>query len=88
MEIFLQSVFAAMRLQVSHQPHHRVLLGERIRKCRRTRKLTQEKAAEAAMVDSKYFGEVERGETTISVDRLVQVASALGTTVKELTRDF
>lgn len=77
-----------MRLQANKQPLHRTLLGQRIRKHRLRRKMTQEKTAEVAMVDAKYFGEVERGETTISLDRLVNVATALGTTVRELTRDF
>ena len=77
-----------MRLQANQQPLHRTLLGQRIRKHRLRAKLTQEKASEAAMLDAKYFGEVERGETTISIDRLVNVATALGTTVRELTRDF
>lgn len=77
-----------MRLQANQQPLHRTLLGQRIRKHRRMKKLTQEKASEAAMLDAKYFGEIERGETTISIDRLVNIAKALGTTVRELTRDF
>lgn len=77
-----------MRLQANQQPLHRTLLGQRIRKHRRIKKMTQEEASEAAMLDAKYFGEVERGETTISIDRLVNIATALGTTVRELTRDF
>jgi len=77
-----------MRLQANQQPLHRTLLGQRIRKHRLRRKMTQETAAEAAMLDAKYFGEVERGETTISIDRLVNIATALETTVRELTRDF
>lgn len=77
-----------MRLQANQQPLHRTLLGQRIRRHRHRRKMTQEKASEAAMLDAKYFGEVERGETTISIDRLVNIATALETTVRELTRDF
>lgn len=77
-----------MRLRTNQQPLHRTLLGQRIRKHRLRKKMTQEKAAETAMLDAKYFGEVERGETTISIDRLVNIANALGTTVRELTRDF
>jgi transcriptional regulator with XRE-family HTH domain len=77
-----------MRLQANQQPLHRTLLGQRIRKHRLRKKLTQEKTAEAAMLDAKYFGEVERGEAAISIDRLVNIAAALGTTVRELTRDF
>lgn len=50
--------------------------------------MTQEDVAEFAMLDAKYFGEVERGEITISVDRLVLIAAVLGTSVRGLTRDF
>lgn len=77
-----------MRLQAQERPAFRILLGARIRKHRLSKKMTQEQAAELSNLDPKYFGEVERGETTISIDRLYILSQALGTSVRELTRDF
>lgn len=77
-----------MRLQAHERPRFRLFLGNKIRKQRLSKKMTQEQAAEVSMLDPKYFGEVERGETAISVDRLYAISKALGTSVRELTRDF
>jgi len=48
----------------------------------------QEQAGELPTLDPKYFCKVERGETTISIDRLYALSKALGTNVRELTREF
>jgi len=48
----------------------------------------QEQAGELPTLDPKYFCKVERGETTISIARLYALSKALGTNVRELTRDF
>jgi len=50
--------------------------------------MTQENLGEAAELNPKYIGEVERMEKTISVDALARVAAALNVRVRDLVRDF
>ena len=50
------------------------LFGKRIRAIRKAARITQEKAAEAAHLNPKYLGEIERGEKRPSF----QVILALG----------
>jgi transcriptional regulator with XRE-family HTH domain len=52
-------------------------LGQKIRELRTKRGLSLDKLAEAANVNDKYLGEVERGQTNISVGKLCQIAAAL-----------
>jgi XRE family transcriptional regulator, regulator of sulfur utilization len=61
-------------------------LGENIRTARRQAGLSQEKLAEKADLNSAYLSDVERGEENVSVDTLIRIAKALGTTAHELTR--
>ena len=49
--------------------------------------MTQEKLGEAADLNPKYVGEVERMEKTISVDALARVAAALKVRLRDLMRD-
>jgi transcriptional regulator with XRE-family HTH domain len=56
---------------------HRKVLAEAIRFYRKRGQLTQEKLGEAASLNPKYIGEVERCEKTISVDALARIAVAL-----------
>jgi DNA-binding XRE family transcriptional regulator len=56
---------------------HRKTLAEAIRFYRKRLKITQEQLGELADLNSKYIGEVERCEKTISVDALARVATAL-----------
>jgi transcriptional regulator with XRE-family HTH domain len=67
---------------------HKKILGETIRRYRKKANLTQEKLAELADLNPKYIGELERGENTISVAKLVFVAKALGVRVRDLVRDI
>jgi transcriptional regulator with XRE-family HTH domain len=64
----------------------RKVLGERLRTLRKDRQLSQESLGRAAMLSGKFIGEVERGETSISVDSLYHVAAALKVPLTELTR--
>lgn len=70
---------------VPAQPAHRKLLGNAIRHYRKKAKMTQEKLGEAASLNPKYIGEVERAEKTISVDALVRISQALGVSVSDIT---
>lgn len=60
------------------------LLGESLRKWRKAKGFTQEQLAEAADLNPKYIGEVERGEKTISVESLNRIAKALQIRVRKL----
>ena len=70
------------------RPAHRKALGQAIRHYRKKAKMTQERLGEAAELNPKYIGEVERMEKTISVDALARVATALKVRVRDLVRDL
>lgn len=53
------------------------LFGKRIRTIRKAAKMTQEKAAEEAHLNSKYLGQIERGEKRPSLDAILALAKAL-----------
>jgi transcriptional regulator with XRE-family HTH domain len=53
------------------------LFGKRVRAIRRAARITQEKAAEKAHLNSKYLGEIERGEKRPSFEAIVALARAL-----------
>ena len=53
------------------------LFGKRVRTLRKAAKITQEEAAEAAHLNSKYLGEIERGEKRPSFEAIIAVAKAL-----------
>jgi transcriptional regulator with XRE-family HTH domain len=53
------------------------LFGKRVRAIRKAAKITQEKAAEAAHLNSKYLGEIERGEKRPSFEAIIALAKAL-----------
>lgn len=67
---------------------HRVTIGEAIRLRRKEAALTQEELAELVGLNSKYIGEVERGEKIISIEALLRVASAVKTPIKEFFSDL
>jgi len=52
-------------------------VGRRIRELRKARGLTQEGVAEAASINPKYFGAIERGEVNLSLSTLDRIAKAL-----------
>ena len=63
------------------------LLGERIRQERLKLRLTQEKLAESVDISDSYQGQIERGERSLSLDTLVNLANRLGVTVDYLLSD-
>jgi XRE family transcriptional regulator, regulator of sulfur utilization len=65
---------------------HRKLIGEAIRQHRQQAHLTQEKLAELADLNSKYVGEVERGEKIISIEALLRIAKAVKVAIREFFR--
>lgn len=56
------------------------LFGKRLRAARKAAKLTQERLAEAARLNPKYLGQLERGEKRPSFDVIVALAKVLRTT--------
>ncbi len=59
-------------------------LGKRIKKIRKSRKITQQKLAEKVGLSDKYIGAIERGERSPSVKTLDKIANALGIGLSEL----
>lgn len=59
-------------------------LGQKIRKERQKKHLSQEELAEIAGVHRTYVGMIERGEKNISILSLNKIASALKISLKEL----
>lgn len=53
------------------------LFGRRVRVIRKAAKITQERAAEAAHLNAKYLGEIERGEKRPSFEAILSLAKAL-----------
>jgi transcriptional regulator with XRE-family HTH domain len=56
---------------------HAELFGKRVRAIRRAARITQEVAAEKAQLNSKYLGEIERGEKKPSFEAILALARAL-----------
>lgn len=52
-------------------------IGQQIRSLRKAKGLTQSTLAELAELNGKFLGTVERGETTLTVSRLLRLAAAL-----------
>ncbi len=63
------------------------MLGERVRRERLSRKITQEMLAEKAGISASFLGQVERGERKPSLETVVNIANSLGVTVDCLLLD-
>ena len=56
------------------------IIGERLKKARTDKKLTQEKLAEKLDVSIAFLSRIERGNSHISLKRLSQICDILGVT--------
>jgi transcriptional regulator with XRE-family HTH domain len=67
-------------MAVRDQHAHRVIavVGRRLREHREALGLSQEQVAVRARLTHKFVGQVERGETNVSVASVVYIADALG----------
>ncbi len=64
-----------------------ILLGKRIRDERLLLRLTIEQLAEKVDKSSNFIGQIERGDRKPSIETIVDLANALGTTVDNLLQD-
>ena len=62
-------------------------IGERIRKLRKKRKMTQEQLRSVIDISSTHMSHIENGSTMLSLPVLIDIANALGTTVDYLLSD-
>lgn len=63
-------------------------LGKRIREERLRLNLTQEKLAEDINISTAYLGQIERGERSITLDKLIPLANRLGVTIDFLLTEY
>lgn len=57
--------------------------GERIKKLREQKGMTQQELADKARLHNTYVGSVERGEKNISLKNIEKVVKGLGTSLSE-----
>ena len=62
----------------------KAIVGRNIRRLRKKVEWSQEQLAEAAGLHRTYIGAVERGERNISLENIVEISRALGSSVSEL----
>ena len=73
-----------LSLAVAATANLRKRLGETIRTHRGAIDLSQEKLAELADLSCNYIGEVERGETNVSIEALARIAKAVKVHIRDL----
>ena len=64
----------------------KLALSEKLRECRRRKKLTQAELAKAIESSQSRVAKMEAGDPTVSIDLLVKSLLSLGVTKKELGR--
>ena len=62
-------------------------IGDKIRKYRKTRGLTQEKLAEKTGLSTNFLGALERAEKNLTLANLINIANALDVTADMLLCD-
>lgn len=63
-------------------------LGNNLRKFREQRKLSQEYFAEHCGISRAYYGRIERGEHSITIELCQKIADYLGVHISELFTDL
>ena len=64
------------------------LLGKRIREERLRLGKTQESLAEEVNISTAYLGQIERGERSVTLDKLIPIANKLGVSVDFLLSEY
>lgn len=65
---------------------NRVIIGDRLRECRKLNKLTQEEISSLLDISVKHYSEVERGIAGLSIDNWIEVSNILNTTLDYLLK--
>lgn len=60
------------------------LLGNTLRKIREARGMSQEQFAEYVGISRAYYGRIERGEHSITIEKCYLISEALGIHISEL----
>ena len=69
-------------------PKQYKVIGEAIRTYRKKAGLTQERLSELVDLHPNHIGEVERGETFVSLLALIRIAKVLKVRVRDLVADI
>ena len=64
--------------------NHRLGFGRAVQTLRKHRNLSQEALALSASIDRSYMGRIERGERSISLDKIWAICDALEISILEL----
>ncbi|MDG3556345.1 helix-turn-helix transcriptional regulator [Acinetobacter bereziniae] len=59
-------------------------IGSQIRKVRKQERVSQEQLALLTGIDRSYLGRIERGEVSVTVEKLAQIAHVLNVDIKNL----
>lgn len=62
-------------------------LGQRIRKARRARNMTQERLAEVCALSTAHIGHIERGTRVPSLETVFRISEELSVSIDELVFD-
>lgn len=65
-----------------------ICFGNNLRRLRKAKGLSQEEFAEECGISRAYYGKIERGENSTSIQKCADIASALGIPISELFRDL
>ena len=63
-------------------------LGERIRRIRKQKRMTQEARAEACDLSTAHIGHIERGTRALSIESLITISEVLGVSTDYLLLDI
>lgn len=59
-------------------------IGSKIREARKNKSVSQEQLALLTTIDRSYLGRIERGEVSVTVEKLAQIAHVLNVDIKSL----
>jgi transcriptional regulator with XRE-family HTH domain len=59
-------------------------IGSKIRLARKNQSVSQEQLALMTVIDRSYLGRIERGEVSVTVEKLAQIAHVLNVDIKSL----
>jgi len=61
-----------------------ILIGNKIRETRKSKSISQEQLALLTAIDRSYLGRIERGEVSITIEKLYQISQTLNIDPKNL----